>query len=115
MARVVRAFPLLEGKRDTLMSFLAELEKRAEDTAQFYKAYGVTRESAHVQSTPQGDLLIVCTDLADADATARAYAAEAAPFHAWFKGKVLEVTGFDPNQTPFGPEGSCVLDWPGQP
>jgi hypothetical protein len=46
------------------------------ETEQFYRAYGVVRESAHLQSTPHGDLLIVCTDLEDAESAATVYAGE---------------------------------------
>ena len=81
MARIVRAFPLLPNKREALAAFIAELTSRRIETQQFYRAYGVTRESAHLQSTPHGDLLIVCTDLADGvEAAAKAYAAETENF-----------------------------------
>ncbi len=111
MALVVRAFPLLPGKRAALTSFLGELKAHQGETDRFYRAYGVKRESAHLQSTPQGDLLIVCTDLEEVEATARSYAAETEPFHVWFKAKVLELSGIDPNQQPLGPECRCVFDW----
>jgi hypothetical protein len=111
MARVVRAFPLLPGKREALLDFLSDLTARQAETDQFYRPYGVMRESAHLQTTPHGDLVIVCTDLEDADSAAKSYAAEAAPFHAWFKAKVFEVSGIDPNKQPLGPECSCVFDW----
>jgi hypothetical protein len=111
MALVVRAFPILPGKHETLASFLAELKARGEETDRFYRAYGVKRESAFLQKRPHGDLLIACTELEEVEPAARAYAAETAPFHAWFKSKVLEVSGIDPNKDPLGPECSCVFDW----
>jgi hypothetical protein len=111
MARVLRAFPLLPGKREAFMSFLGELTARKAETDEFYRAYGVARESAYLQSTPHGDLVIVCTDLTDAQSAARSYAAETAPFHTWFKSKVLEMSGIDPNKHPLGPDCSCVFDW----
>jgi len=111
MARVVRAFPILPGKREAFTSWLAELKTRQAETDSFYRAYGVTRESAHLQNTPQGDLVIVCTDLADAQTTAASYAAATEPFHAWFKSKVLEMSGIDPDKQPLGPECNCVFDW----
>jgi hypothetical protein len=111
MARVVRAFPLLPGKRADLQSFAAALSARQPETDHFYRSYGVTRESAHLQATPTGDLLIVCTDVADPEPAAKAYAAETAAFDVWFKGQVLALSGIDPNQQPLGPECSCVFDW----
>jgi len=112
MARIVRAFPLLPNKREALATFIAELTSRKAETQQFYRAYGVTRESAHLQSTPHGDLVIVCTDLAeDAQAVAKAYAAETEGFHVWFKAKVFELSGIDPNQQPLGPDCNPIFDW----
>jgi hypothetical protein len=111
MARLLRAFPLLPGKREALASFVAELTARKAETNEFYRAYGVTRESAHLQSFPDGDLLLVCTDVAEHVEAAKSYAAETAPFHDWFKTKVLELTGIDPNKQPLGPESSCIYDW----
>jgi hypothetical protein len=111
MALVVRAFPILPGKHEALTSFFAELEARKVETDRFYRAYGVKRETAYLQKTPHGDLLIACTELEEVESTARAYAAETAPFHAWFKSKVLEVSGIDPNTHPLGPECRCVFDW----
>ena len=115
MGRVVRAFPLLPGKRETLERFLAELVERRKETNQFYRAYGVSRESAHLQRTPHGDLVIVCTDLEDTPKAAEEYAAETAPFHAWFKAQVLEFSGIDPNVQPLGPECTELFDWRDRP
>lgn len=112
MARLLRAFPLLPGKREAFDKFIAELKARPAETDAFYRGHGVVRETAHLQSTPHGDLVIVCTDLGDnVQQAASSYAVATAPFQAWFKAKVLECTGIDPNTQPLGPECSCVLDW----
>jgi hypothetical protein len=112
MARLLRAFPLLSGKREAFETFIAELKARHAETDAFYRGYGVVRETAHLQSTPHGDLVIVCTDLGDnVQQAASSYAAATAPFHAWFKAKVLECSGIDPGAQPLGPECSCLLDW----
>jgi hypothetical protein len=112
MARLLRAFPLLPGKREAFETFVAELKARHAETDAFYQGHGVVRETAHLQSTPHGDLVIVCTDLGDdVQQAATSYAEATAPFQAWFKAKVLEFSGIDPNTQPLGPECSCVLDW----
>src|SRR5262249_53923407 len=111
MDRVVRAFPLLPGKREAFANFIAELKARQPETDAFYKGYGVVRESAHLQSTPHGDLVIVCTDLGNMTEAAASYAAATATFQTWFKSRILEFSGIDPNKQPLGPECSCVLDW----
>ena len=111
MGLVVRAFPLLPGKREALQVFVTELSERRRETDEFYKAFGVTRESVYIQKMPQGDRVIVCTDLGDVVSPARAFAAEQAPFNAWFKAKVLELTGFDLNVQPLGPDSTQLFDW----
>src|SRR5262245_11205004 len=113
MDRCVRACPLLpaHGEAGAFESFIAELKARQAETNAFYQGYGVIRESAHVQSAPHGDLVIVCTDLGDAQAAASSYAAATAPFQAWFKAKILELSGIDSNKQPLGPECRSVFDW----
>jgi hypothetical protein len=111
MPRVVRAFPLLPGKHRALAAFLDELTERKAENDRFYRAHGVTRESAHLQSTPLGEMVIVCTDVDDPTEAAAAYAARTTPFEAWFKAKILELSGVDPNLQPLGPPSRCLFDW----
>ena len=54
MARLLRAFPLLPGKREAFEKFVAELKARHAETDAFYQGHGVVRETAHLQSTPLG-------------------------------------------------------------
>ena len=99
--RVVRAFPLLPGKRGALADFVAELAAHREETKAFYRAHGVLHESIHLHSMPQGDMVIVCTDLGEPGTTVARLAPEEMPFHAWFKAKVISLIDTDPkSQTP---------------
>lgn len=36
-----------------------------------------------------------------------------APFETWFKGRVLELCGVDPNRQPEGPPAKPLFDWLG--
>ena len=65
MDRLVRAFPLLPGKRQAFDAFTEEIRRRKGEVAQFYDGYGVARESWHLQHTSAGDLIICCTDIQD--------------------------------------------------
>jgi hypothetical protein len=112
MDRLVRAYPLLPGKREAFHAFVAEVRTRAAETDQFYRGYGVVRESWHLQSTPAGDLIICCTDIHDLQAAAPAYAAARGIFDTWFKQRVLELCGIDPNRQPEGPPAISLFDWP---
>jgi hypothetical protein len=96
MARVVRAFPLLSS-RSALESFAAQLKgQRATETAQFYRHYGVSSESWHLQDTPSGPWVIAVTELDNPAEAAPRYADASEEFHVWFKTQVLALTGVDP-------------------
>lgn len=112
MDRLVRAFPLLPGKRQAFEAFTDEVRRRKAEAAQFYNGYGIVRESWHLQHTTAGDLIICCTDIEDLKPAAAAYAAAQGPFDAWFKQQVLELCGIDANTQPMGPECRTVFDWP---
>ena len=112
MERVVRAFPVLEGKRDQLERFLQELTTtRDQETSAFYRKYGVVRESAFLQKTAHGEILIVVTDLDAVEAAFSTYGASQEKFEAWFKECVREFSGIDLNADPRGPHAQCLLDW----
>ena len=49
MNRLVRAFPLLPGKREAFDAFVAEVRYRRDEVNAFYKTYGIIRESWHGQ------------------------------------------------------------------
>ncbi len=111
MAVIARVYPLLPDKVPALRSFVAELRRRARDTDDFYARHGVERETCHLQHTAFGDFLVVWTE-GDADAHPPAnYAASAHDFDSWFKNRIHELTGVDPNSTPTGPEAEEIFDW----
>ena len=112
MPYLVRAFPLIRPVSE-LHTFLSALSgARRADTDTFYRQYGVSHESAYVQETPHGNLLIVVTVLEDHQEAAPRYKAASEEFHAWFKGQVLYLTGVDPNVKPLGPPTTEVFSWP---
>ncbi len=112
MERVVRAFPVLEGAKQQLKQFLDELQTtRKSETGAFYRKYGVTRETAFLQDTPHGAILIVVTDLDAPDEAFPQYGASQDTFESWFKDRVRQVSGVDLNAEPRGPEARCVFDW----
>ena len=77
MACIVRAFPLIRPLAD-LHTFFAELRERKADTDAFYREYGVSHESVHLQETPHGVLVIVVTTLEDVHRAAPRYQAASA-------------------------------------
>ena len=110
MPYLVRAFPVIRPLEE-LNAFLSELAKHA-DTDKFYRKYGVSHESAHLQRTARGELLlIVVTVLEDLQEAAPRYQAAPAEFDRWFKEQIRLLSGIDPNVNPLGPPTSEVFSW----
>ena len=103
MPRIVRAFPIKPGKLPDLQGFARECLVRAAAIDVFYEKYGVRFESWHVQQTPQGHLVICVTECEDPINAGAAYGASRNEFDNWFKSRVAELSGVDPNSDPLGP------------
>ena len=117
MSIVLRAFPLRKPV-DELLKFVAAMQgEREAGTSAFYKRFGVTHESWHVQETPAGPWVIALAIIDDpAEAGAR-YAVASEEYESWFKAQVLHLTGIDANVQPLGPPTKQVFAWsdPGRP
>ena len=110
MSVVVRAFPVTKSMNE-VRAFADELVARRDEAGDFYRQYGVSHESWHVQDTPAGPWVIVVNVVEDPREAAPRYAAADAGFERWFKAQVLEVTGIDANRQPLGPPTSVIYDW----
>src|SRR5206468_6409380 len=107
----VRPFAL-RSSRSALESFAAQLKgQRASEAAQFYRHYGVSSESWHLQDTPSGPWVIAVTELDNPAEAAPRYADASAEFDVWFKTQVLSLTGIDQNVTPLGPPKREIFSW----
>jgi hypothetical protein len=112
MALVVRAFPVLAGKEQELRDFARELTgARAAEATEFYRVFGVSRESWHLQETPAGPLVIGVTEVDEIEPAATSYAASQRPFDRWFKDQVYSLTGVSPDRDPLGPATEQIFDW----
>ena len=113
MDLVVRAFRLREGREEELEEFSRQLSgPRAQQARDFYRRYGVARESWHVQRTPVGTWIICVTEIPDrpVEEAAEEYAASETEFDDWFKNQVERLTGINPGMQPLGPPTECVFD-----
>ena len=112
MPLIVRAFPVLLGKEEDIRKFAGEMTgPRRQEAEEFYRSFGVVRESWHYQETPHGPMVISVTDVdGDLDVKAQAYADSVRPFDLWFKEQVLNLTGVDPNTQPLGPPSEVIFD-----
>jgi hypothetical protein len=111
MPLLVRAFPVIQGKEET-MRFIEELtQRRKSDAEAFYQRLGVSRETVFWQDTSHGPLIIVSTEVADLTETPKAFAMAEEPFESWFKQEILRLSGVDLNQTPLGPPSEKIFEW----
>lgn len=110
MPLLVRAFPLRRPIEE-LQQFAQELAARRAETDAFYRGFGVSRETWHVQQTPAGPWIIGVTEIADAAEAASRYAASTTAFDAWFKRSIMHLSGVDPDQQPLGPPTAQVFEW----
>ena len=110
MPLLVRAFPV-HCDRAEVEQLAAEMRQRSEDARRFYTGFGVRRESWFYQTTPSGALVISVTDIADPiENAAREYAQTTEHFASWFKSRVHDLSGIDPNEQPLGPPTELVFD-----
>jgi len=107
---LVRAFPVRCGRAE-VEKFAEEVRQRAADTHRFYTGFGVRRESWFFQDRPGGALVISVTDIAEPlEQAARDYAQTTEHFAAWFKNRVRDLSGIDPNEQPLGPPTEMIFD-----
>lgn len=112
MPLVVRAFPVLPGKEEEIRRFAADMAgPRRREAEQFFKSFGIVRESWHFQETPHGPMVIAVTDLEEEPGVkAQEYAESGRPFDRWFKDQVRNLTGIDPGVQPLGPASEVIFD-----
>ncbi|WAS99303.1 hypothetical protein [Nannocystis punicea] len=111
MQYVVRMTPLRRSIGD-LLAFVAALRgPRRAETGAFFRRYGVRHESWHLQDTPDGLVVLVVTRIDAPAPAADAYAASKDDFELWFKSRVLDLSGNDPNEAPLGPPTLEVFAW----
>jgi hypothetical protein len=113
MPLIVRAFPVLPGKDAEMRELAAEMAgDRRSEAAVFFRSFGVTRESWHLQHTEHGSWVIGVTELSDdLEKTAQDYATSQRPFDRWFKDRVQQITGINPDVEPLGPPTVTLFDW----
>lgn len=106
-----RAFPVLPGKEEDVRRVAAEMAgPRRQEAEEFYKSFGVFRESWHYQETPHGPIVIGVTEVDEAETKAPQYAQSQRPFDRWLKDQIRNLTGIDPDTQPLGPPSEVIFD-----
>lgn len=105
---VVRAYPL--KSREAIEEFADQLHQRPDETRSLYERMEI-RSAWYAQQTEHGPIAIAVGAMPDPSNTAEMYARASDPFTAWFKKRVNEVTGVNPERTPLGPETEKIFDF----
>jgi len=105
-------FPVEAGKEETARAFAAEATgpRRAEFEAHLARA-GTTRETWALQETAVGSFMLVWFE-GDVEKAFADLATNDSDFMAWFRDRVLDVTGVDLSAPPEGPPPAVLVDWP---
>lgn len=85
-------FPLLPGKQPAFEAFVRKLTEECR-SAHDQSHRTVTHESWFLQSTPQGDLVIVYLVSPDPREVFAELAISEGKFETWFRSQVLDLTG----------------------
>ena len=104
MDQVCFALPVLAGKTEAAHAFFSELEGERKNAFTASEQHiNITKESWHLQHTPQGDLLLAYIESPDFATALKSFSRSQDEFDEWFKQRLAEVTGVDLNNPPPGP------------
>lgn len=92
------AIPILSGKTEQWKKFTSELNSRyKKEFNESRKTLGV-QERTFLQSTPQGDLVLVTVEGKDPELAFQKFGQGTDDFSKWFLSQVKEIHGFDLSQ-----------------
>src|SRR4249920_2851376 len=104
-------FPIQAGKEEDARAFAAEtFGARRPDFEAHLARVDVTRETWALQETPMGSLIVVWFE-GDVEKAFADLATNDAEFMAWFRDRVLDVTGVDLATPPDGPPPEVLIDY----
>jgi hypothetical protein len=105
------AVPIPPGKTEALQQHIAEAAKRA-DLDETFRGFGISRETWHLQETPQGDLVVLVFDAEDPSAMLAEFATSEAELPTWQRKCLKEILGIDLSDPPPGPPSRLIFEWP---
>lgn len=110
MPTMAIALPCLPGGADKLRALAKECAgARRDEFADFHRRVNLTREQWFLQSTPQGEMLILILE-GDPQSAMAKLAASKEPFDTWFLEQVEQVHGVDLRQPLPGPPPELVFE-----
>src|SRR5687768_14962240 len=107
---IAMAIPILPGKKEQWEKFANELtSNRKNDFNNSRKKLNV-HERTFLQSTPQGDMVIVTLEGDNPEQAFADFAKGTDEFTNWFKSQAKEIHGLDLTQPPPGPMPKLIVD-----
>ncbi len=111
MAIFAAAFPVLPGKVAAVKQFSKELQMKKKEFERSEKRLGVKKESWFLQTSPQGNWIVVHFEAKDVDRALMDFAKSTDPFDVWYKDQVKQVTGMDMAAPPSGPMPELLVSY----
>ena len=110
MALMAFAVPILPGKTEQWRRFVGDLNgPRRGEYEESRRRLGI-RERTFLQSSPQGDVVIVTLEGDDPAGSLRRFAATNDPFTRWFAQQVHEIHGIELAQIVLMPPPELAVD-----
>ena len=97
MQAIAFAAPLLPGKTEADLEAMTSVmsgERRSDHEASRKRA-GIKRESAWLQRTPSGDVVVVLIEADDVQSAMGTLATSQEPFDVWFRDHIKDAHGVD--------------------
>jgi hypothetical protein len=105
------AVPIPPGKTEALQQHIAEAAKR-DDLDETFRGFGISRETWHLQETPQGDLLVLVFEAEDPLGMLEQFAKSEKELPTWQRQCLKEILGIDLSDPPPGPPSKLIFEWP---
>jgi hypothetical protein len=112
MAVFNAAFPVLPGKLEEARAFAKEvMGARRKEFDESQARFGATRETWSLQSTPEGDFVLVWFEAPDIEKGFATLGESTEPFDVWFRERVQEINGVDLAAPPEEAPPEVLVDW----
>lgn len=112
MVTISVAFPIQSDKIEQARRWGQDkMGPRRGELTESNRRVGLTRESWHLQQTPNGALMILSCEGDDLAGMFAAYAAADGPYERWEKQQIKDITGVDLGQPFVGPLPETLVEW----
>jgi len=112
MPALTFAVPILPGKTEIWKQVVTEMVgSRRREYEESRRRMGITREVVSLQTTPEGDYVVVCLEGDDPAGMVSKYLSSHEPFDRWFAETILSgIHGVDASHPP-PPPNEVFVDW----